>query len=117
MEQDFFRSRLVEKFGIETVVPGDEDRKYIDNAITNEFCRGLFYAETKQELLKIIDRLEAKGAEGVILGCTEIPILISESDCRIPTFDTTFLHWTKHRPGSTHSIVFSASTDPMCIMV
>ncbi len=92
MERDFFKRRLEEKYGIETVIPEDKDRKYLNNAIKSEFCKGLFYPETKREVIEIIKRLEAMGAEGVILGCTEIPILIQVEDCSIPTFDTTFLH-------------------------
>ncbi|WP_207420619.1 aspartate/glutamate racemase family protein [Desertivirga brevis] len=92
MEREFFKGRLLEKFCIETVVPSVEDRAYIDQAIKKEFCRGHFYPETKKRFLTIIEKLEAAGAEGVILGCTEIPILLSENDFSIPGFDTTFLH-------------------------
>ncbi|WP_207426695.1 aspartate/glutamate racemase family protein [Pedobacter sp. SYSU D00535] len=92
MERDFFKQRLAEKFGVETMVPEAADRQYLDNAIKNEFCKGEFLPETKKEFLRIIEKLQAAGAEGVILGCTEIPILIQPEDVALPTFDTTFLH-------------------------
>lgn len=91
MQQDFYRNKLSEQ-GIATLIPGDDDIEYINDAIYNEFGKGIFTAEAKARFLQIIDGLEERGAQGVIFGCTEIPILLQPSDCRIPVFDTTLLH-------------------------
>lgn len=93
MQQDFYRGKLREQ-GIETIVPEQEDVDYINSAIYNEFGKGIFTETAKQRFLQIIDSLAAKGAQGVIFGCTEIPILLKPSDCKIPVFDTTLLHAT-----------------------
>lgn len=93
MEGDFFKQELL-KQSIETVIPGDRDREFINNSIFKEFGKGIFSQETKQGYLEIIDRLVAAGAEGIILGCTEIPLLIKPGDFTAPTFDTTLLHAT-----------------------
>ncbi|MES2372266.1 MAG: aspartate/glutamate racemase family protein [Bacteroidota bacterium] len=93
MQQDFYRDKLSEQ-GINILIPEQEDIDYINNAIYTEFGKGIFLAETKVHFLQIIDTLIAKGAEGVIFGCTEIPILIQAEDCRIPVFDTTLIHST-----------------------
>jgi aspartate racemase len=94
MEKDFFRGRLKQKFNIDTILPNEADKNFVHNSIYNEFCKGIFTEETKIEILKIIDRLIAKGAEGVILGCTELPMLIKPTDLIIPSFDTTLIHST-----------------------
>lgn len=91
MQQDFYRDKLSEQ-GIDTIIPGQEDIDYINNAIYTEFGKGVFLPETKARFLQIIDTLIGKGAEGVIFGCTEIPILIQADECPIPVFDTTFIH-------------------------
>ncbi len=64
----------------------------INNAIYDELGKGIFHEKTKKNFLRIINNLTDRGAQGVILGCTEIPILIKQSDCKLPLFDTTFLH-------------------------
>ena len=94
MEKDFFKGRLKQKFNIDTILPDEADKNFVHNSIYNEFCKGIFTEETKREILKIIDRLIAKGAEGVILGCTELPMLIKPTDLIIPSFDTTLIHST-----------------------
>lgn len=93
MEQPFFRDRLL-KYGIEPIVPGDKERTYIHATIFNELGKGIFTQETKNKYLQIIDGLIKKGAEGIILGCTEIPLLIQQDDCDLPLFDTMLIHAT-----------------------
>jgi aspartate racemase len=91
MEMDFFKERLT-RHGIRAVIPGDADREFIHTTIFGELGKGLCRPETKQRYLDIIDTLAATGAQGAILGCTEIPLLLNQSDCPIPVFDTTRLH-------------------------
>jgi aspartate racemase len=93
MEQDFFKERLA-RAGIEALVPDDTDRTFVHDSIFGELGKGVFSPETKARYLAIIDRLVARGAQGVILGCTEIPLLVKPEDCTVPTFDTTTLHAT-----------------------
>lgn len=93
MQQDFYRNKLADQ-GITALIPEQEDIDYINSAIYNEFGKGIFTAEAKQRFLAIIDGLASKGAQGVIFGCTEIPILLQPSDCNIPVFDTTLIHAT-----------------------
>jgi len=93
MEQTFFRERLL-KYGIEPIIPEKEDRSYIHATIFNELGRGIFTPEIKTNYLRIINDLTKKGAEGIILGCTEIPLLIQQNDCTFPLFDTMLIHAT-----------------------
>jgi aspartate racemase len=93
MQMDFYKQKLAIK-NIETIIPGQADIDYINNAIYEEFGKGIFLPATKQRFLGIIDDLQAEGAAGVIFGCTEIPILIPEKDCPMPSFDTTRIHAT-----------------------
>jgi aspartate racemase len=93
MELGFYQQQL-EKYNITTIIPNEEDRQYIHNAIYNEMGKNIFLPATKEKILSIINALTKEGAEGVILGCTEIPILIKQSDCSIPVFDTTLIHAT-----------------------
>jgi aspartate racemase len=91
MDHVFYPNRLLD-FGIETIVPEKEDRDFIHNSIFEELGKEIFRDETKQRYLGIIEKLNKEGAEGVILGCTEIPLLIKQEDCGIPVFDTTMIH-------------------------
>jgi len=91
MDNDFYRERLT-RFGIETIIPNDDERDFIHSSIFEELGKDIFTAETKQKYLEIIENLNECGAEGVIFGCTEIPMLLKPEDCPIPSFDTTFLH-------------------------
>jgi aspartate racemase len=91
MQLDFYKDKLTE-YGIETIIPGETDIHYINRAIYDEFSTGIFLPATKKEYLRIIDLLVAQGAEGIILGCTEIPILIKQEDCAVPVFDTALIH-------------------------
>lgn len=91
MEQPFFRKRL-EEFGVSAITPDERDRAFVHSSIFSELGKNVFTEETKNRYLKIIDSLRAEGADGIILGCTEIPMLIKQSDCDIPLFDTTLIH-------------------------
>ena len=93
MQMDFYKNKLADK-SIETVIPGASDIEFINNSIYNEFSKGIFLPETKRKYLRIINDLIQQGAEGFILGCTEIPILIKQEDCAVPVFDTGLIHST-----------------------
>jgi aspartate racemase len=93
MEGDHIKRRLANKFGIEIIVPTEEERSDIDRIIFDELCQGVFPETSKVRYLQIIDNLASRGAQGSILGCTEIPLLIAQSDRPDhPMFDTTGLH-------------------------
>ena len=91
MELDIYFSILAD-LGIECLTPSDGDRHMIDHSIFNELGKGIFTGEKKKEYLKVIDKLREKGAEGVILGCTEIPLLLAPHEISIHSFDTTKIH-------------------------
>jgi aspartate racemase len=95
MEQAFYRDRLASKHGLEVIVPDADSREIVHGVIYDELCLGRILEESKSALLRIIDDLGAKGAQGVILGCTELPLLIGPQDSPVPTFDTTALHARK----------------------
>ena len=95
MEMDFYKGLLVKDFGIEVVIPSVEERKIVHDIIYNELVHGKIKNNSKEIYKKIIQNLEAQGAEGVILGCTEIPLLIKDSDVNIQIFDTTKIHAKK----------------------
>ncbi len=90
---DFYTRKLAD-YGIETIIPDAEGVDFVNNAIYNELGKGKFLPETKQRFLQLIDKLASQGAEGVILGCTEIPMLVKQEDTLVPVFDTTMLHAT-----------------------
>jgi len=91
MEHAFYKETLLDQ-GIETIVPEKEDRESVHHIIFDELCKGIILPESKKIYMRIIEKLIDQGAEGVILGCTEIPLLIKQEDSSIPLFDTTFLH-------------------------
>lgn len=91
MQLDFYKSRLKEK-GIDVIIPGEADIAYINNSIYEEFSRNIFLEATKVEYLRIMNEQIQQGAEGFILGCTEIPILIKAEDIRTHLFDTIQIH-------------------------
>ncbi len=92
MEEDFLKGRLADKFGIEAFVPEKEDRDVVHRVIYDELVKGVIRDESRAEYLKIIDKLTAEGAEGIVLGCTEIPLLVTPNDTDAVLFDTTSLH-------------------------
>ena len=92
MEKDFYKDLLTNKFGIEVLTPNADERTTIHDIIYGELVQGKFTPESKVIYQKIIQRLAKEGAEGVILGCTEIPLLIAPEDVDIPTFNTTDIH-------------------------
>ena len=92
MEQDFYKSRLKDNFGIEVVVPAAEGREAIHRIIFEELCLGQIKKESGQRFLGIIGELRESGAEAVILGCTEIGLLIRQADTTMPLYDTTTIH-------------------------
>lgn len=91
MCQDFYKSRLIDR-GIEVLIPEAEDVELVDRVIFHELCLGQLKPSSKAEFLRIINELAQKGAQGVILGCTEIGLLIQQADTSLPVFDTTLIH-------------------------
>jgi aspartate racemase len=92
MEEDFYKRRLAEKHGLKILVPEVEDRAKINGIIFDELCLGVVKPESREYYLGVIGKLAQAGAEGVILGCTEIELLVRPEDTRIPLFPTTRLH-------------------------
>jgi len=92
MEGGFYVERLNEKHGINVVLPDQAEREYIHNAIYEEFAKGEFKNSTKERFIEIINNLTSQNVEGVILGCTEIPLLIKKNDVNIELFDTLRIH-------------------------
>ena len=92
MEEDFFKKRLEEKYNIEVISPSQNDREIIDSVIYHELCLGIIKQSSKEKYKEVINRLISDGADGVILGCTEIPLLVSQGDVEMPVFDTTTIH-------------------------
>jgi len=95
MEKDFYRSILIDDFNIEVLIPTEEERAVVHDIIYNELVQGVIKDASREKYAAIINSLENRGAEGVILGCTEIPLLISQPDVNIPVFDTTRIHAEK----------------------
>ena len=91
MEGTFYKDILNEN-DIEVIIPNDEDREFIHQVIYTELVRGIVKAESKQKYLSIINSLKEKGIEGVVLGCTEIPMLVKQEDLDIPVLNTTEIH-------------------------
>ena len=91
MEQDFYKSKLIEK-GINVIIPDKNDIEIINNVIYDELCLGIINPESKTKYLEIVKTLKQKGAEGIILGCTEIGLLIKSEDTDVPLFDTALIH-------------------------
>lgn len=92
MEQDFYKGRLTEHFAIEVIVPTTEQQQLVHDIIYSELCLGTITDESRQHYLKIIKELHARGADAVILGCTEIALLVAQSDTQVPLYDTTAIH-------------------------
>ncbi|PTX62845.1 aspartate racemase [Kordia periserrulae] len=94
MELDFYKNVLT-SFGIKTLIPNAEEREEVHRVIYEELSKGALSESSREAYINIIHRLQKEGAEGVILGCTEIPLLIKQKDVSIPVFDTTTIHATK----------------------
>lgn len=90
MEEDFYSKKLKEDYNIDTIIPEKDDRNEVSRVIYKELCCGEICQHSKQRYLEIIDKMKAEGAQGVILGCTEIPLMIQEAS--IPVFNTTQIH-------------------------
>jgi aspartate racemase len=92
MEQDFYRKYLRGKHEIDTIIPDQADRDIIHAILYDEVCLGKIEQKSRDAFVRIIESLHDKGAEGVILGCTEIPLVVSQKDTTVPLFDTTQIH-------------------------
>ncbi len=92
MEQDFYKGRLAEKYGLKVLTPDDEGMNLVHQIIYQELCLGTIKDSSKQVYVEIIEKLVKQGAEGVILGCTEIPLLVKQKDVSVPILDTTTIH-------------------------
>jgi len=95
MEEDFYKKRLKDEHGIKVIIPEEKDRDIVHNVIYNELISGVIKDESRENFKEIIEKLKNKGAEGVVLGCTEIPLLIKDKDSSIPVFDTSAIHAAK----------------------
>lgn len=92
MEQSFYKERLTQQFGLQVLVPDAAQRAVVHQVIYDELCRGRFEAASRQQFVQVINDLVAAGAQAVILGCTEIGLLVQTSDVSVPLYDTTVLH-------------------------
>jgi len=92
MEDPFYRDYLLERFDIEAIVPDGDGRAAVHRIIYGELCRGVVTDASRSECLAVIDGLVRRGAEGVVLGCTELPLLVRQGDADVPLFDTARLH-------------------------
>lgn len=95
MEKDFYKKRLIDQYGSHVITPDSADRKRVHTIIYDELCSGIIRQSSKETYLSIIDKLVENGAQAIILGCTEIGMLIKQSDTSIPLFDTTLIHAEK----------------------
>jgi len=91
MEQDFYKARLIDQ-GIEVIIPDESGVKTVHRIIYEELVHGIIKEESRQAYGRIIRQLAARGAQGIVLGCTEIPLLVKQKNCRVPVFDTTRIH-------------------------
>jgi aspartate racemase len=94
MEEDFYKGRLRDKHGIEVIIPDEHERQIIDQIIYDELCIGQVKQDSKENFCRIMQNLAENGAEGIILGCTEICLLVGQQDATVPIFDTTKIHAT-----------------------
>jgi aspartate racemase len=92
MEEDFYRLRLADKHGLEVIIPPEEDRGMVNRVIYDELCQGIIRPESKREYLRVIQNMADGGAGGIILGCTEIEMLVTPEDFPLPLFPTTQIH-------------------------
>jgi aspartate racemase len=92
MEDDFYRGRLTERHSLSVLVPDDVQRRIVHQVIYDELCLGIIQLSSRQKYAEIMDDLVGQGAEAMILGCTEIGLLVGVDDCQVPVFDTTRIH-------------------------
>jgi len=92
MEDDFYRGRLIDKHALDVIVPDDEERQAVHDVIYDELCLGKIRQESKRRYIDIMGHLVRSGAQGIILGCTEIGLLVGQGDSEVPMFDTTRIH-------------------------
>jgi aspartate racemase len=92
MAEQFYRGRLKKRFDIDLVAPAEDEQAVVHRIIYDELCRGKIRDSSRQSCLEIIEKLTKRGAEGIVLGCTELPLLVRPSDVQVPVFDTTRLH-------------------------
>lgn len=92
MEEAFYKGRLIEEYGLEVMIPPKADRDVVQRVIYDELCMGKIIEDSRKQFIGIIEALHALGAEGVILGCTEISLLVDQGDSPLPLFDTTEIH-------------------------
>jgi aspartate racemase len=92
MEEDFYKGRLAEKYGLSVLIPEPKDRKLVHRVIYDELCQGRVVEGSRADYVRIMRELAERGAEGIILGCTEIMLLVGQNDAPVPVFDTTTLH-------------------------
>jgi aspartate racemase len=92
MEQDFYRGRLAARHGLEVLVPGAADREEVNRVVFEELCLGRIEPRSRVRYAEVVEKLVAEGAEAVIAGCTEIPMLLGPANVKVPYFDTTELH-------------------------
>ena len=95
MEQDFYKKRLTDGYGLTVLVPDEDSRALVHQVIYQELCMGVVKPDSRLQYQQIMADLVVQGAEAIILGCTEIALLVSAEDCAVPLFDTTFLHAQK----------------------
>ena len=95
MEQDFYVGRLREKHDLEVLVPDDQDRRLVHDVIYDELCVGVIKDSSRDQYRRIMAELSQRGAQGILLGCTEIDLLVGQADAPVPLFDTTRLHVQK----------------------
>lgn len=92
MEENFYKGRLMDNYELDVIIPDSEDMEIVHHIIYDELCAGIIRSESKQKYADIIQRLVRNGAEGIILGCTEIGLLVKQEDSPVPLFDTTEIH-------------------------
>jgi len=92
MEEDFYKSRLIKKHGLDVIIPNEQEREIVHRVIYEELCLGEIKPSSRAQYIRIMDNLVGNGAEGIILGCTEIGLLVGEKEGQVPLFDTTKIH-------------------------
>ena len=105
MEGDFYRKRLRDRYGMEPVIPDEPGRALIHDIIHSELCLGIIKPDSKRKLLARIEQMRVQGADGVILGCTELPMLIAQSETDLPVLDATAIH-------AESGVAFITAPDP-----